>query len=86
MALARTRLFTMGKETMNELILALQMIQSKMNSPRSFPTHCHDDMLRVYAGVYKEDFTDEELAMLINWGFSWDEDEDGFVSGKFGSC
>lgn len=71
---------------MDELILALQLIQSKMIGNVSHPTNCDHDEFRVYAGVEKTDFTDAELAQLDKWGFEWDDEFDGFLSGRFGSC
>jgi hypothetical protein len=76
---------------MDELILALQLMQSKMTSTVTCPTHCEHDELHVYPGVPKSAFTDAELEQLDGWGFAWndewlDDEDAGFVSGRFGSC
>lgn len=72
---------------MDELILALQLMQSKMTSPVRNPSHCEHDEFRVYPNVPKENFTEAELAQLSEWGFDWDEEfDEGFMSFRFGSC
>jgi hypothetical protein len=76
---------------MNNLILALQLMQSKMTSDVSHPTHCMHEELRVYLGVPRSSFTDIELDQLAEWGFDWasdegDDEDGGFYSFRYGSC
>tara|TARA_R110000851_G_scaffold154697_2_gene297024 strand:+ start:1536 stop:1751 length:216 start_codon:yes stop_codon:yes gene_type:complete len=71
---------------MENLIAALQLINSKMSKEVRFPTLCIHDEFRVFAGVEQSDFTAVELTQLSDWGFDWDEDDECFVSGWYGSC
>jgi|AntAceMinimDraft_11_1070367.scaffolds.fasta_scaffold179578_2 hypothetical protein len=71
---------------MENLIKALQMIQSKMTKDVAFPTCCDHDVLRVFAGIDPSHFTLEELDQLTDWGFDWDDDDECFESSWYGSC
>jgi len=71
---------------MENLIKALQLLQSKMTEDVKFPTCCDHDVLRVYAGIDPSHFSLEELDQLEDWGFDWDDDDECFMSSWYGSC
>lgn len=70
---------------MDDLIEALQLMNSKLKRGVSHPCHCGHFELWVY-GTNKSDFTEAELKRLGELGFNWSDENDGFYSFRFGSC
>lgn len=68
---------------MKELIEALQILLKY--GDKHHPTHCEHDELRVYA-VAASSVSEEDKARLDELGFNVDEDNDCFISYKYGSC
>ena len=64
------------------LIAALQIFR-KYDNPR-WPTHCEHDYL--YVLIKPHLVSEEDLERLDELGFSPDEEEDCFISYKFGSA
>jgi hypothetical protein len=67
---------------MKDLIEALTIMLQKGDV--DYPTNCMHDELGVFP--QSMDFTPEEFTRLEELGFDLNEDEDGFMSYKFGSC
>ena len=68
---------------MKNLIKALQIFLKY--GDESYPTHCEHDTLYVH-GYNKDDMSEADVKELDELGFIWDEDMDGFMSYKYGSC
>lgn len=68
---------------MKNLIEALQIFL-KYGNP-NFPTHCEHDELWVY-GYDVMEINGEDVERLEKLGFVWNEDYEGFVSSRYGSC
>lgn len=67
---------------MDDLLEALTILR-KYGNP-AFPTHCEHDVL--YVVVPADNVSTEDLQHLEELGFTVNEDDEGFVSYKFGSC
>lgn len=67
---------------MDDLIKALQILR-KYGNPQ-WPTHCEHDVM--YVDIRYSEVSDEDREELQSLGFFEDEDNDGFMSYKFGSC
>lgn len=68
---------------MESLIKALNIFLSKRNV--EYPTHCEHDVM--YVCEYNaEEFTEEEIKELDELGFFWCENEDCFMSFRYGSA
>ena len=70
---------------MKDLIEALQILLKYANDDRC-PTHCEHDQLYIGCGIELEKVTKEDIDKLDELGFFWDEESDGFISFRFGSC
>ena len=68
---------------MDDLIEALTIFRKYAN-PRN-PTHCSHDQLAIM-DVDPAEVTDEDKARLDDLGFFVDEDEECFISFRFGSA
>jgi len=66
-----------------DLIKALQILL-KYGNP-TYPTHCEHDVLYI-CGISPEDVSEEDKAILVDLGFVVSEEDDAFVSSKFGSA
>lgn len=67
---------------MEDLIKALQIFL-KYGNPQ-WPTNCTHDCL--YVNINPELVSDEDKALLEQLDFIEDEDSEGFISHRFGSC
>ena len=67
---------------MEDLIKALQIFLKY--SKDWYPTNCSHDVLRLY--VDPEIVSDKDKVELEDLGFIIDEDEECFMSFRFGSC
>lgn len=70
---------------MKDLIQALTIFLKYANDDRN-PTHCEHDQLSVVAGIKFEDVSPEDVAKLDDLGFIWSEEDECFISFRFGSC
>ena len=70
---------------MKDLIEALQILLKYANDDRN-PTHCEHDQLYVGCGIAYESLTKKDIDKLDELGFFWDEESEGFISFRFGSC
>tara|TARA_R110000796_G_scaffold221769_1_gene337945 strand:+ start:1796 stop:2008 length:213 start_codon:yes stop_codon:yes gene_type:complete len=70
---------------MKDLIEALQILLKYANDDRN-PTHCEHDQLYVGCGIVYESLTKKEVDKLDELGFFWDDESEGFISFRFGSC
>lgn len=70
---------------MKDLIKALQILLNYANDDYS-PTHCEHDQLYIGCGIELEKVSKEDEKELYDLGFFWDEDSEGFISFRFGSC
>jgi len=70
---------------MKDLIQALTILLKYANEDRC-PTHCEHDVLYVGCGITLEMVSEEDLKTLDDLGFIWGEEEEGFISFRFGSC
>jgi hypothetical protein len=70
---------------MKDLIQALQILLKYANDDRN-PTHCEHDQLYIGCGIELEKVTKEDIDKLDELGFFWDEESEGFISFRFGSC
>ena len=68
---------------MEDLIKALQIFL-KYSNP-DYPTHCSHDVLHI-CGIIPSEVSDEDIVILDAMGFFVDEDEDCFMSFKYGSA
>lgn len=68
---------------MEDLIKALQIFLKYGNE--EFPTHCEHDILYV-CGYNRHEMTEEDVNQLNGFGFIWDDDEEYFLSYRYGSC
>lgn len=66
---------------MEDLIKALQIFL-KYGNPR-WPTNCSHDMLAIME-IYPDKVSDKDKSALDELGFIVDEDEDCFISYRFG--
>jgi hypothetical protein len=70
-------------EAWADLIAAIQLLSK--HSTGSFPFHCEHDTLTVMANP--EQFTNEELGQLYEWGFFPSSEYEGtFTSFRYGSA
>ena len=67
---------------MDDLIKALTILR-KYGNP-SWPTHCEHDVM--YVNIRYSEVSDEDRGILNGLGFDEDDDNDGFMSYKFGSA
>ena len=67
---------------MEDLIKALQIFL-KYGNPRS-PTNCSHDQL--FVDISPDVVSDEDKLALDGLSFIPDDEEDGFISFRFGSC
>jgi len=70
---------------MEDLIKALQILLKYANDDRN-PTHCEHDQLYIGCGIEQEAVSKENIKELDKLGFFWDDESDGFISFRFGSC
>jgi hypothetical protein len=70
---------------MKDLIEALQILLKYANNDEN-PTHCDHDQLYIGCGIELEKVTKEDIDKLDELGFFWDEESEGFISFRFGSC
>ncbi len=68
---------------MEDLLKAI-IIFLKYANPK-YPFHCEHDVLYVW-GIEPSEVSEEDLAELDNLGFFVSEDNEGFISFKYGSC
>lgn len=67
---------------MDDLIKALQILR-KYGNP-AWPTHCEHDVMHIC--ISPVNVSEEDIKTLDDLGVIPDEDEDGFISFKFGSA
>jgi len=71
---------------MKDLIKALQILLKYANDDRC-PTHCEHDQLYIGAGIDElEKISEEDINELDDLGFFWSDEDEGFISFRFGSC
>ena len=70
---------------MKDLIEALTILAKYMDREQKNPTHCEHDVLYV-CHIEPEEVSEEDLKRLDELGFFPDEDGEGFMSFRFGSC
>lgn len=67
---------------MKELIEALQIFAKYQEN--DYPTHCEHDTLHIM-GITEEEVSEEDMKKLDELGFFYSEEDDGFISFKYGS-
>lgn len=70
---------------MNDLITALQIFLKYANNIE-YPTHCGHDCLYIHRAIKLNQVDSEDLKKLEELGFFWSEEDDCFISFRFGSC
>lgn len=70
---------------MKDLLEAIQIFMKYANDDRT-PTHCEHDVLYVSAGIELEDVSEGDIERLDTLGFIWSDEDDCFMSFRFGSC
>lgn len=70
---------------MKDLIEALTILLKYANDTE-FPIHCKHDKLFVYAGIKFEYVRTDDVVKLNDLDFIWSEEDDCFISYRFGSC
>lgn len=68
---------------MKDLIEALQIFLKYKNS--KYPTNCTHDVLAIME-ISREDVSDEDNEKLDKLGFFWSEEEECYMSFRFGSA
>lgn len=68
---------------MENLIKALQIFLKYANEP--WPTHCEHDTLMVI-GINKDSVSEEDTKLLDELGFFWSDENDCWVSFRYGSA
>lgn len=69
---------------MDDLISALKVF-ARYQEPTRWPTNCSHDQLAI-VGVARDQMSDEDIAIVEALAFVWDEDEECWVSFRFGSA
>ena len=70
---------------MKDLIQALQILLKYANDDRN-PTDCEHDQLYIGCGIELEKVAKEDIDKLDELGFFWSDEDEGFISFRFGSC
>jgi len=70
---------------MKDLIKALMILSKYANDDRC-PTHCEHDQFYVGAGIELDKVTEEDINTLDDLDFFWSDEDEGFISFRFGSC
>lgn len=70
---------------MKDLIKALQILLKYANDDR-WPTHCEHCKLYIGCGIELEKVSKDDIKELDELGFFWSNDDDGFISIRFGAC
>ena len=71
---------------MKDLIEAMTILLKYANNDRC-PTACSHDLLYIGCGIDDSSLISrEDMKALGELGFFWDEDSNGFISFRFGSC
>ena len=68
---------------MEDLIKALQIFLKYGN--HQWPTHCEHDVMYI-TGIHQDDMSQEDIDAVVVLGFNWSEDDDCFISYRFGSA
>ena len=68
---------------MEKLIEAFQIFLKYKNE--TYPTHCEHDVMYI-AGITEDEVSPEDIKLLDELGFIWSEDDDSFISFKYGSA
>ena len=68
---------------MSDLIEALEIFKKYKDDKT--PTHCSHDQLSV-CGIDASDVTESDKDKLYKLGFFWSDEDDSFISFRFGSC
>lgn len=68
---------------MEDLIKALQIFMKYKNS--KYPTNCSHDVLAIME-ISREDVSEEDNSKLDELGFFWSEEEECYMSFRFGSA
>ncbi len=67
---------------MKDLIEALQIFLKY--GDHQYPTHCEHGSFIVYYS--NKDIIPEDITRLEELSFNWNEDSNGFISYRYGSC
>ena len=70
---------------MKDLIKALQILLKYANDDRC-PTNCEHDVLYIGCGIELEKVNEKDIKELDDLGFFWSDEDEGFISYRFGSC
>lgn len=70
---------------MEDLIKALQILL-KYSDKSHNPTNCTHDQLNICAGIELEKVSEADIKELDELGFFWSDEDETFVSFRFGSC
>ena len=70
---------------MKDLIEALQILLKYANDDRC-PTHCEHDQLYIGCGIEQDMVSKEDIKKLDEHGIFWSDEDEGFISFRFGSC
>ena len=71
---------------MDDLIEALQIFKKYQDKiHKKYPTHCEHDVLSIM-GVNIEDVSDNDIKRVDELGFEWSDEDDCFISFRFGSA
>ena len=69
---------------MKDLIRALQILLKYANDDKN-PTHCEHDQLYIGCGIELEQVSEEDIKELDDLGVFWSDEDEGFISFRFGS-
>ena len=70
---------------MKDLIKALQILLKYANDDYN-PTHCEHGQMYIGCKIELETVSKADIKELDELGFFWDNEDDGFISFRFGSC
>ena len=68
---------------MDDLIEALQIFAKYKKE--KWPTHCEHDTLHVMA-IGRDELSEDDAARVGELGFLWSDEDDGYISFRFGSA
>ena len=70
---------------MKDLIEALQIFLKYANDDYK-PVHCEHDQLYIGCDIELDKVSKADIEKLDELGFFWDDESEGFISFRFGSC
>lgn len=72
---------------MDDLIKALRIFEKYMSEDyqKNYPFHCEHDTLHINCDAHPDDMNPEDREFLEK-DFHWEDEYDGWISFKYGSC